>query len=105
MLDFLLDFYFGISLINAMPHLVLGQLGIRFLCLFGYSPKANIAYSFVNVLAAVLIGIYKFGFDLVINSPTTYGLLFVYFGFVFMGPMLVKIWHHNHLIKKGSGKG
>jgi hypothetical protein len=51
----LLDFLIGFFLMNAMPHLLFGLLKIRFLSAFGFSPRGNVAYAFLNVAMALVL--------------------------------------------------
>lgn len=99
-MELFLDIYLGILVVNAFPHLIVGQLNIRFLSLFGYSSKANIAYSLFNVFGAVAIALYKFGLDTVFSSGFTWGALFVYVSFFIGGPFLFNYWHFSYNQKK-----
>ena len=44
----LIDFIIGLTLMNAMPHFVLGTFRARMLSGFGYGHRANIAYGLLN---------------------------------------------------------
>ena len=55
------DFLIGFLLMNAMPHMLFGLLGIRFLSLFGFSAAGNLGYAFLNVAVAVSLFHFRYG--------------------------------------------
>lgn len=50
-----IDFLIGFFLMNAMPHMLMGILNVRFLSLFGFSAGANYRYAVFNVVAAAAL--------------------------------------------------
>jgi hypothetical protein len=56
-----IDFVIGLTLMNAMPHFVLGIWKGRILSAFGFGPRANLAYSAVNFAAAIGLFLYRYG--------------------------------------------
>lgn len=55
------DFLIGFFLMNAMPHLLFGQMRVRFLSLFGFGAKANLIYAMTNVSAALTLFYFRHG--------------------------------------------
>ncbi len=72
------DFLIGLFLANAIPHLVVGRMDIRFFAVVGYSAKANIGYSIWNVLLAAAISIYAYGFAAFWGNTLFWGFLTLY---------------------------
>ena len=54
----LIDFIIGLTLMNAMPHFVLGTFQARMLSGFGH--RANIAYGLLNFAISLTLYIYKY---------------------------------------------
>ena len=51
----LIDFIIGALIANAMPHFILGITKVRYLGLFGYSHKGNIAYGVLQFVIAIIL--------------------------------------------------
>lgn len=58
-----IDFIIGLTLMNAMPHFVLGVWNQRMLALFGYSRWSNIAYGILNGLISMGLFIHTYGLE------------------------------------------
>lgn len=87
------DFFIGLFLANSLPHFVLGMVGARFLCLFGFSPKANIFYALWNLAVAVCLGVYFYGVGFLSSNGFFLGNLFVLVGYFVVGRFLYVRWH------------
>lgn len=77
-----IDFVIGATLMNAMPHLVLGIWKGRMFSIFGFGDKQNIAYGILNLLISVLLFSYKYGIEAIIENGFYAGalcLLIIYF--------------------------
>ncbi|MGB0850410.1 MAG: hypothetical protein ACPGTP_04135, partial [Bacteroidia bacterium] len=51
----------GFTLMNAMPHFVLGSWGVRILSGFGFGDKANIAWGITNLIGSISLFSYTYG--------------------------------------------
>ena len=67
----LIDFLIGFFLMNAMPHMIYGQTKIRFLNAFGFSATGNLAYSIINIIAALIL----FHVQYNIQTLTSHGIM------------------------------
>jgi hypothetical protein len=56
-----IDFLIGATLMNAMPHYVLGIWQGRMFSAFGFGNRQNILYGLCNVTASVALFLYKYG--------------------------------------------
>lgn len=77
-----IDFIIGATLMNPMPHLVLGIWKGRMFSAFGFGDKQNIAYGFLCLAISVGFFIYKYGADKILENGIYSGaltLLFIYF--------------------------
>ena len=78
----LIDFIIGASLMNAMPHLVLGIWKGRMISAFGIGDKQNIAYGFLCLVISVGLYIYQYGLDKILDNGMYIGaltILLIYF--------------------------
>ena len=76
------DFLIGFLLMNAMPHWILGLTKTRMLSAFGFSPQANIAYSFLNVAVALSLFHFQYGLPSLISHGVFVGglaMLIIYY--------------------------
>lgn len=77
-----IDFLIGATLMNAMPHLVLGIWKGRMLSAFGFGDKQNIAYGFLCLFLSLGLFIYKYGAAAILQNGIYSGalvLLLIYF--------------------------
>ena len=91
----LLDFLIGFALMNAMPHLLFGLLRIRFLSVFGFGPRGNIAYSFLNIAFALFLFHTRYGLSALMEHGIVLGVGAVWFIYLISG----KFFHN--LFQKG----
>ena len=71
----LIDFLIGFFLMNAMPHMLFGLIGVRFISLFGFSAKGNIAYAFFNVTVALILFHIQYGLQEIFSNGIVIGAL------------------------------
>ena len=71
----ILDFLVGFLLMNAMPHWIFGITKTRMLSAFGFSPQANIAYSFLNIAVALTLFHFQHGIQTLFSSGVAVGAL------------------------------
>ena len=86
-----LDVLIGLTLVNAVPHTIFGLFGIRFLSLFGLSPRANLSYGVLNFLIFLALFHIGYGLNALPGNGIAIGGLVVLFGYVLVGPK-VKTW-------------
>ncbi|MBK04494.1 MAG: hypothetical protein CL920_27645 [Deltaproteobacteria bacterium] len=84
----LLDFLIGLFGINALPHYLFGRLNVRILSLFGYSAKANYAYSALCFVLSLGLFSYKYGFSQWKQHTMYFGVLFVTLSFYVGWPFI-----------------
>lgn len=78
----IIDFIIGATLMNAMPHLVLGIWKGRMFSAFGFGNKQNIAYGFLCLAISVSLFAYKYGAAAILDNGLYSGalaLLLIYF--------------------------
>jgi len=78
----ILDFIIGATLMNAMPHLVLGIWKGRMFSIFGFGNKQNIAYGSLCLIASISLYIYNHGLEKMLEDKIYCGalaLLLIYF--------------------------
>lgn len=85
-----IDFLIGLTLMNAMPHFVLGVWKARMLSGFGIGNGKNIAYGLVNFLVAMLLYSYQYGLASIAENGIVAGALFVLICYFLTGPFWYK---------------
>ena len=78
----IIDILIGATLMNAMPHLVLGIWKGRMFSAFGFGDKQNIAYGLLCFAISFGLYIYKYGTDHLFDNGIYLGavaLLLIYF--------------------------
>lgn len=73
----ILDFFIGLTLMNAMPHFVLGVWKGRMLSGFGIGDTKNILYGLLNFTISIMLYIYKYGLSYIFENGIYSGALFV----------------------------
>ena len=91
----LLDFLIGFFLMNAMPHWLFGITKTRMLSAFGFSPQANIAYSFLNVIIALMIFHIQYGIQMLFSSGITVGVLAMLVIYYLTGKFFLNTFQKN----------
>lgn len=57
----LIDFFIGLTLMNAMPHFVLGIWKGRMFSIFGFGDTKNILYGILNFSISIGLFLHKYG--------------------------------------------
>ncbi len=73
----LIDFLIGLTLMNAMPHFVLGVWKARMISAFGFGNTQNIIYGLLNFVVAMSLYIYEYGVDQILDNGIFVGALSV----------------------------
>ena len=72
-----LDFIIGASLMNAMPHYILGVWKGKMLSGFGTGNTQNILWALANFALSIGLFIYKYGTEGFISNPIYLGAVFI----------------------------
>lgn len=93
--DFVIDFFIGLFLANAMPHFILGITKTKFLGPFGFSPTGNIVYAGIQfVLSLILIHI-QYGLPAILkNGMLLAGVLVMTVFFIF-GKIVLRYYNKD----------
>jgi hypothetical protein len=78
----IIDFLIGMTLMNAMPHFVLGTWKARMFSAFGFGNTKNILYGILNFLVSLGLFVYKYGAKNIFQQGMYAGallLLIIYF--------------------------
>ena len=87
-----IDVLIGLFLMNAMGHFILGITKTRFLSMFGYSAKGNLAYALSLVFLALSLLIYQDGIVFLKSNGYALGALFVFMVYALFGNILVNLF-------------
>ena len=85
-----IDFIIGLTLINGLPHFILGIYRRRMLSLFGTSPQANIAYGILNLIVSLSLFIYQYGTEGFFQNEMYLGGLFVMLAYLAVGKLVYR---------------
>ena len=78
----IIELVIGLTLMNAMPHFVLGTWGGRMFSIFGFGDIQNILYGVLNFAISVGLFMYKYGLEQLFQNGIYAGalvLLVIYF--------------------------
>ena len=73
----IIDLLIGITLMNAMPHYVLGVWKAKMLSGFGTGNTKNVVWGLVNAVASVVLFIYQYGVHGLLSNQIYLGALIV----------------------------
>ena len=94
----LIDFFIGFFLMNAMPHMLFGLFEIRFLSLFGYSSRGNLAYAFLNVAVALLLFHMQYGIQELLSQGILIDALTVFLLYLVTGRFFYKRFQNKYAL-------
>ncbi|MEY4875742.1 MAG: hypothetical protein RL708_891 [Bacteroidota bacterium] len=72
-----IDLIIGATLMNAMPHYVLGVWKGKMVSGFGVGNTKNIVWGFCNFLVSIGLFVYKYGFNGLVENQLYVGALFI----------------------------
>lgn len=96
----LIDFLIGLTLMNAMPHYILGTWKQRMISAFGFGDKANIAYGLLNYAVSISLFLYQYGSDQLLENGIYAGastILLIYF---LTGPLWRRLFQKEKIEEK-----
>lgn len=95
----IVDFFIGLTLINTLPHFVLGIWKGRMLSLFGFSNAANVLYGVLNFVISIGLFVYKYGINGLAENGIYVGALFVIVSYFVVGKLCYD-WFHKRFYEK-----
>ena len=91
-MDFI-DFLIGLTLVNILPHFVLGIWKGRIFSAFGFGNWQNIAYGILSFVISISLFLYKYGITGLLENNMYLGGMFVVVSYFLIGNFLYKKWH------------
>jgi hypothetical protein len=89
----IIDLLIGLTLMNAMPHYILGVWKGKMLSGFGTGNTKNIVWGLCNFGLSVGLFIYQYGFDGFVTHQMYTGALIVLVTFFFTSPFWYKYFN------------
>lgn len=77
-----IDFFIGLTLMNALPHFIFGVWKRRMLSAFGFGNVQNILYGLFNFMISISLYLYQYGLDHMLSNGIYLGaltILIIYF--------------------------
>src|SRR5687768_17213530 len=96
------DFIIGLTLINTIPHFVLGIWKGRMFSGLGFGNTQNILYGIINFAISISLFIYKYGLAGILENGIYLGALFVLVSYFIVGNLCYTYFHKKHNEKKPS---
>jgi hypothetical protein len=94
-----IDFLIGLTLMNAMPHFVLGTWKARMFSAFGFGDTKNILYGLLNFAISIGLFIYKYGVEQLLRNGIYSGALVILSIYFLTGWFWYLIFHKKHYEK------
>ncbi|RJP55801.1 MAG: hypothetical protein C4557_00855 [Anaerolineaceae bacterium] len=92
----IIDFLIGMTLMNSMPHFVLGTWKGRMLSAFGFGDLQNILYGLLNLILSVGLFLYKYGMEKLLDNGIFTGALVLLVIYFLTGQYWYTIFHKNY---------
>ncbi len=93
------DFIIGLTLMNAMPHLVLGIWKGRMLCGFGFGDFKNILYGVLNLVISIGLFLYSYGVEKLFENGIYLGALAILVVYFITGQFWYSVFHKKYYEK------
>jgi hypothetical protein len=103
----IVDFLIGMTLMNAMPHFVLGTWKGRMFSAFGFGDIKNILYGLLNFLTSLSLFLYKHGAEQLSSNGVFAGACTILVIYFLTGWYWYSIFHkkyHENTTTKGATK-
>jgi hypothetical protein len=97
-----IDFFIGFTLMNAMPHFVLGTWKARMFSAFGFGDTRNILYSLLNFAISIGLFLHKYGVEQLMKNGIYSGALVILVIYFLTGWFWYLIFHKKY---DGQTKG
>jgi len=92
----IIDFLIGLTLMNAMPHFVLGVWKGRMFSAFGFGNMQNILYGLLNCVISVGLFLYKYGPEQLFQNGIYAGALGLVVIYFLTGQFWYTIFHKRY---------
>ena len=99
----IVDFLIGLTLMNAMPHFVLGVWRGRMLSAFGFGDIKNILYGILNFTISVGLFLYKYGLEKLQENGIFAGALVLLVIYFLTGQYWYSTFHKNYYKTNNQG--
>ena len=97
-----IDFLIGMTLMNAMPHFVLGIWKARMFSAFGFGDTKNILYGVLNFFASLGLFVYKYGIENIVQNGIYAGALGILVIYFLTGWFWYLIFHKKYYEKEST---
>jgi hypothetical protein len=98
----IIDFIIGLTLINTIPHFVLGIWKGRMFSGLGFGNGANIGYGIINFIISISLFLYKYGWTGLLANGIYLGALFVLVSYFLVGKLCYTYFHQKYYGRKGN---
>ena len=98
----IIDFLIGMTLMNAMPHFVLGTWKARMISVFGFGDTKNILYGVLNFIVSLGLFVYKYGAENMVQNGIYAGALALLVIYFLTGWFWYLIFHKEYYEKDSS---
>ena len=95
----LIDVVIGMTLMNAMPHFVLGVWKGRMFSAFGFGNKQNIFYGLLNFLVSIGLVLYKYGLEGITKNGIYTGAIIILVIYFLTAPFWYKLFKKDSVEK------
>lgn len=95
----IIDFIIGLTLINTIPHFVLGIWKGRMFSGLGFGNTQNIIYGIVNFVISISLFVYKYGLAGILENGIYLGALFVLISYFIVGKLCYTYFHKKYYEK------
>ena len=95
-----IDFLIGFTLMNAMPHFTAAIFEIRFLAAYGFSEKANLAYSITNLLGSLGLFHFQYGIETILDHGIYVGVIAMLVIYYAVGKYCYNLFHKRFHAQK-----
>jgi hypothetical protein len=95
----IIDFIIGLTLINTIPHFVLGIWKGRMFSGLGFGNTQNIIYGVVNFVISISLFVYKYGLAGILENGIYLGALFVLISYFIVGKLCYTYFHKKYYEK------
>lgn len=92
----IIDFIIGLTLVNAIPHFVLGVWKGRMFSGLGFGDRNNIGYSLINFVVSVGLFLYQYGLTGLAENGMYAGGLFVVIAYYLVGHLCYRLFHVDY---------
>jgi len=96
----LIDFIIGLTLVNMLPHFVLGIWKGRMLSGLGFGNTKNILYGLLNLIISISLFFFKYGIEELLSNGIYLGGLFVILSYLIVGKLCFKHFHEENSKKE-----